>query len=105
MSEKRSLEEIITAAGHVCPGIDGTMARVRDLLTEAYAAGQQNPSGLPVVTLVTDCINDGVAIEVDGTQRWWENSFDDIDQFFLHSPELLGRPVILVRRTDDEEAT
>jgi len=56
---------------------------------------------LPVLTLVHDNVNDGVAIEVNGKQAWWENSFDSIDQFFLHSPEFLGRPVILRTRTED----
>jgi hypothetical protein len=56
---------------------------------------------VPVITFARDEVNDGVFIEVDGVQKWWENSFSSLDQFFLHAPELLGRPVILQFRTED----
>lgn len=74
---------------------DAFVQRVLDRL------GLVPPSGPPVVTFVIDTVNDGVAIEVNDKQVWWESSFDRLGQW-LQGNELLDRVVILKFRVTED---
>ena len=47
------------------------------------------------ITFVWDSGTDGVAIKHDGQVVWQEGSFDRLSQYFRHSPEIIGVPVII----------
>ncbi len=72
-------------------------ASPRESVSSESRAPDASPEFPPqrITFVLWDEETDGVAIKVDGAVVWEESTFDRISQFFLHSPELLGVPVVL----------